>query len=426
MEQVVWQALNEAAQQKVLQRNQLVADATLSPTVTNIIGQVRTDKDSALREFAKQFDKHELNDIVVNPSDLQAIELPDALVAAIDQAIDNIRRFHNAQTSAPIKVETQPGIVCELRSEPIESVGLYVPGGSAPLISTVLMLAVPAKIAGCKRIVLASPPPINPAILYAAKACAVSEIVQVGGAQAIAAMAYGTESVPKVDKIYGPGNRYVTEAKTQVSLDPQGASIDMPAGPSEVLVIADDQASEQFVAADLLSQAEHGEDSQAMLVCLSCAFADRVQDAVQQQLQQLPRAEIAAKALASSRIIVVEDISQAIAVSNRYAPEHLILQTESNQTVLAGIRNAGSVFVGPYSPESVGDYASGTNHVLPTYGFSKTVSSLSLADFQRRFTVQTLSKNGLMKIADSVMTLANAEGLNAHENAVAVRLKELS
>jgi histidinol dehydrogenase len=318
-----------------------------------------------------------------------------------------------------------PGVVCEQVTRPINKVGLYIPGGSAPLPSTVLMLGVPSQIAGCKKVVLCSPPPIADEILYVAKLCQIDEIYSVGGAQAIAAMAYGTETVSKVDKIFGPGNAFVTEAKRQVSNDFRGAAIDMPAGPSEVLVIADETADADFIASDLLSQAEHGPDSQVVLVTPSPVIADQVADAVQAQLKLLSRADIAQKALSSSLIIISESVEQAVEISNYYGPEHLIVQTKDPRSLLPNLDNAGSIFLGDWSPESAGDYASGTNHVLPTYGYTRTYSSLGLADFSKRMTVQELSADGLLLLAPTVVTMAEAEGLDAHKRAVTLRVEKL-
>ncbi|MFQ6371055.1 histidinol dehydrogenase [Shewanella sp. YIC-542] len=429
MQTLNWNQLDSAAQAAALCRSPLVGDNTLELQVQEIIQTVRQLGDNALRDYSRRFDKAEVGEIRLSATDIQAasarVSIP--LKNAIQVTMGNIRRFHEAQQAKVIALETQPGIRCELHSEAIDAVGLYIPGGSAPLISTVMMLALPASIAGCARRVLVSPPPINDAIIYAATACGVNEIYQVGGAQAIAALAFGTESLAPVDKIFGPGNRYVTEAKSQVSRDTGACvSIDMPAGPSEVLVIADNSANPAFVAADLLSQAEHGPDSQVMLLTDSEPLATAVAKEVDTQLSALPRAEIARKALFCSRTLIVSDMQQAAEVSNRYGPEHLILQLRQPRELLPSIRAAGSVFVGPYTPESVGDYASGTNHVLPTYGYSRTVSSLSLADFCRRFTVQELTAEGLQGLGDTVMTLAAAEQLDAHKNAVALRLASLN
>ncbi len=424
-----WPSLTEDARKAALCRSPLIGDATLEQDVLAIVNEVQISKDAALKDYSRKFDGVTIEELKLSAAEIdQACKRVDEEIKlAVNQAINNIDVFHQAQKFEPVSVETQKGIRCELRSEPIEKVGLYIPGGSAPLISTVLMLALPAKIAGCEQRILVSPPPINDAIVYAANACGITEIFQVGGAQAIAALAFGTESVPAVDKIFGPGNRYVTEAKRIVSQDSRCVvSIDMPAGPSEVLLIADSDANAEFIAADLLSQAEHGPDSQVMLVTDSAELADEVNLALARQLEALPRGDIARVALESSRTLLVENVEQAAMVSNLYGPEHLIIQTREPRAVLKNIRGAGSVFLGAYTPESVGDYASGTNHVLPTYGYSRAVSSLSLADFSRRFTVQELSAEGLIGLSQTVMTLAAAEQLDAHKNAVAVRIASLN
>ncbi|WP_394147073.1 histidinol dehydrogenase [Shewanella atlantica] len=423
-----WASLNDADRKAALSRSPLVGDATLEQDVQAIVDEVQPGKDAALKAFSQRFDGVAVEQLKLSEAEIDAAcaRVGEEIKLAVAQAISNIDAFHRAQKFEPVSVDTQKGIRCELRSEPIEKVGLYIPGGSAPLISTVLMLALPARIAGCEQRVLVSPPPINDAIVYAAKACGITEIFQVGGAQAIAALAFGTESVPAVDKIFGPGNRYVTEAKRIVSQDSRCVvSIDMPAGPSEVLLIADKEANAKFIAADLLSQAEHGPDSQVMLVTDSAELADEVNLALVRQLDLLPRVDIAQQALESSRTLLVDNMEQAARVSNLYGPEHLIIQTKAPREVLKQIRAAGSVFLGAYTPESVGDYASGTNHVLPTYGYSRAVSSLSLADFCRRFTVQELSAEGLTGLSQTVMTLAAAEQLDAHRNAVAIRIAEL-
>ncbi|KMT66574.1 histidinol dehydrogenase [Catenovulum maritimum] len=431
MQTLVWQSLSPEQQASVLQRPALGDSAKLSELVKDIISQVRQDGDQAIFELTKKFDGLDLADLRVSKAEIDNSEneLGDNIKAAIELAHKQVKVFHEAQKQDVIKVETTPGVICELHNQPIEAVGLYIPGGTAPLPSTVLMLSTPARIAGCKRLVLATPPgkdgKIKAEIRYAAKICGVDEIYMVGGAQAIAALAYGTQSIKKVNKIFGPGNSFVTEAKQQVSQDHMGAAIDMPAGPSEVLVIADEQANPEFVAADLLSQAEHGKDSQVILLTTSQAQAQACAQAVEKQLKQLPREEIAAGALSHSRIIITESIDQAIEVSNEYAPEHLIVQTEDARALLPRLENAGSIFLGAYSPESAGDYASGTNHVLPTYGYTKTYSSLTLADFSKRFTVQELTKQGLEAIGPAIMDLAAAESLDAHKNAVAVRLNSL-
>jgi len=425
MEILNWSQLTDDEQHAALARSPLVGDASLEQSVVNIINRVQQDKDAALKAYNLQFDDFNSNTLQITLDEITAAcqrVIPE-IKEAIEQAITNIDTFHKAQKFVPINVETQAGIRCELRSEAIEKVGLYIPGGSAPLISTVLMLALPAQIAGCQQRVLVSPPPIDDAIIYAANACGITEIFQVGGAQAIAALAFGTESIPAVDKIFGPGNRYVTEAKRLISQDRRCVvSIDMPAGPSEVLVIADSDANPDFIAADLLSQAEHGPDSQVMLLTDSQSLAKQVNRSLEQQLAQLNRQDIATTALNASRILLVNNMDEAMSVSNRYGPEHLIIQTQAPRELLNTIRAAGSVFLGAYTPESVGDYASGTNHVLPTYGYSRSISSLSLADFSRRFTVQELTYDGLKNISRTVMTLAAAELLDGHKNAVAIRL----
>ena len=427
MRTVVWQSLSEVQQDSILERPAITEGANITAAVADVIDNVRRNGDQALAELTEKFDKVSPESIRVSSQDIEqaAARLSDNMRQALEQAYANISAFHKAQKPQPITVETQPGVVCELTTRPIQKVGLYIPGGSAPLPSTVLMLGVPAKIAGCRKVVLCSPPPIADEILYVAKLCGIDEVYNVGGGQAIAAMAYGTESVTKVDKIFGPGNAYVTEAKRQVSNDFRGAAIDMPAGPSEVLVIADDTATPEFVAADLLSQAEHGPDSQVVLVTPSPVMADRVRDAVDQQLKQLSRANIAQKALASSLIIIAESLPQAVSISNYYGPEHLIVQTKNPRELLPLLDNAGSIFLGEWSPESAGDYASGTNHVLPTYGYTKTYSSLGLADFSKRMTVQELSAQGLKNLAPTVVTMAEAEGLDAHKRAVTIRIEKL-
>ncbi|MBB1476154.1 histidinol dehydrogenase [Shewanella sp. SG41-3] len=423
-----WASLSTEQQRQTLARSPLVGDASVEQGVRNIIEQVNAQGDSALLAYNKQFDGVELIELALSTDAIAAAcaRVGDDVKQAVAQAVNNIETFHKAQVFQGVDIETQAGIRCELRSEPIERVGLYIPGGTAPLISTVMMLALPARIAGCGKRVLVSPPPINDAIIYAANVCGITDIFQVGGAQAIAALAFGTESVPNVDKIFGPGNRYVTEAKRLVSQDSRiSVSIDMPAGPSEVLVIADKDANPAFVASDLLSQAEHGVDSQVMLVTDSLALAEQVNQALIEQLAPLSRKDIAAEALKCSRSIIVSDMDAAAKVSNLYGPEHLIIQTAAPREVLQHIRGAGSVFLGAFTPESVGDYASGTNHVLPTYGYSRSVSSLSLADFSRRFTVQELSQQGLQTLGQSVMVLAENELLDAHKNAIAIRLASM-
>ncbi|AGB09564.1 histidinol dehydrogenase [Vibrio parahaemolyticus] len=428
MRTVVWQSLSEEQQDAILERPAIAEGANITAAVADVIAKVRTQGDAALLELTEKFDRVKPESIRVPSKEINAASerLSAEMKQALEQAYSNIAKFHKAQKPQPIKVETQPGVMCEQVTRPIQKVGLYIPGGSAPLPSTVLMLGVPAKIAGCRKVVLCSPPPIADEILYVAKLCGIDEVYNVGGGQAVAAMAYGTKSVSKVDKIFGPGNAYVTEAKRQVSNDFRGAAIDMPAGPSEVLVIADETADPDFIAADLLSQAEHGPDSQVVLVTPSPIVADQVTDAVQRQLKALSRADIAQKALASSLIIISESITQAVSISNYYGPEHLIVQTKNPRELLPLLDNAGSIFLGDWSPESAGDYASGTNHVLPTYGYTRTYSSLGLADFSKRMTVQELSAEGLQNLAPTVVTMAEAEGLDAHKRAVTIRVEKLT
>jgi histidinol dehydrogenase len=423
-----WNDLGPDEQAAVLRRPAVAADREVRARVAGIIAEVKQNGDAALRSLTRRYDGADLEVIRVSDGEIKAAtrELDAAAIAAIDLAISNVRRFHEAQLPEPVVIETMPGVRCERISHPIDAVGLYVPAGTAPLPSAAVMLAIPAAIAGCPVRVLCTPPrpdgTADPAVLVAATRAGVSEIFKVGGAQAVAAMAYGTATIPRVRKIFGPGNAWVTSAKSLVSTDPEGAAIDMPAGPSEVLVIADDTAAPEFVAADLLSQAEHGADSQVMLISTSPGLAARVQSEVEAQLPVLSRADIAALAMANSRAVVVDDIADAVDVSNRYAPEHLILQVEAPRELLASIRNAGSVFLGPWTPESVGDYCSGTNHVLPTYGYASTYSGLGVDQFQRHMTLQELTREGLEGLGGAVVTLANLEGLDGHAAAVTKRL----
>ncbi|WP_294594326.1 histidinol dehydrogenase [uncultured Rikenella sp.] len=402
---------------------------TIRKRVENIIERVRKDRDAALRELADQFDGVKIDSPAVTDDEIAKADelLDDALKNAIRQARENIIAFHRAQRMEPIRIETMPGVCCEQRSVAIHCVGLYVPGGSAPLFSTVLMLAVPAQIAGCKEIVLCTPPrqdgTIAPEILWTAQLCGVTRIFKVGGAQAVAAMAFGTESMPRVNKIFGPGNRYVTTAKQLLGLS--AMAIDMPAGPSEVMVMADDTARADFVAADLLSQAEHGPDSQGILVTTSPTLAAAVETEVSRQLALLGRAEIATQALAESRIFVVASVAEMVEMANLYAAEHLIVETEEPEAIAAQIENAGSIFLGHYSPESVGDYASGTNHTLPTSGWAAAYSGVNLDSFCKKITLQRLTPEGLRNIGGTVERMATAEGLDAHRNAVTIRLNSL-
>ncbi|WP_294829146.1 histidinol dehydrogenase [uncultured Gilliamella sp.] len=423
-----WQQCSEQEQTALLTRPAMTASDSISQSVADILDQVKQYGDEALKALSNKFDKVQINQIKLSNSEIKmAIDRvnPD-LKQAMQLAVSNIKKFHQAQVKQTVTVETMPGITCQLVTRPINSVGLYIPGGSAPLLSTVLMLAIPANIAGCRKVILCSPPPIADEILYAAELCGVTEIYQLGGAQAIAAMAFGTESVPKVDKIFGPGNAYVTEAKRQVSQRLDGAAIDMPAGPSEVLVIADSSANPAFIAADLLSQAEHGPDSQVVLLTPDEKMAQAASLEVDKQLAQLSRQAIAEKALQESRLIVTQDLEQCVAISNRYGPEHLIIQTQNADELVEQITSAGSIFLGDWSPESAGDYASGTNHVLPTYGYTATYSSLGLADFQKRMTVQKLTPDGLKAIGNAVELMAQAEQLTAHKQAVTLRLAVLN
>ena len=400
--------------------------AQLEQTVAEIIAQVRERGDEALREYASRFDGVELSDLRVSETEIAEAEqrVDEALKQAIAVAAGNIERFHAAQTMQPVEVNTMPGVECVQRAVPITNVGLYIPGGNSPLFSTVLMLAMPARIAGCRNVVMCTPAgadgKVHPAILYAAWKCGVHAIFKSGGAQAVAAMAFGTESVPRVSKIFGPGNRFVMEAKMQVNS--AGVAIDMPAGPSEVLVVADGSANERFVASDFLSQAEHGPDSQSILLTTDEAFAERLPGVIAQMLATLPRREMMAQSLSHSRIIVLRTYEEVMQFVNEYAPEHLILNCDNCEALAEQVENAGSVFIGPYSPESAGDYASGTNHTLPTSGFAKAYSGVNLDSFTKKITFQRLSQAGLQSIGKAVETMAEAESLMAHRLAVTVRI----
>lgn len=427
MDIINWQDLNDAERQACLQRPAQESESSVHDIVVDIIANVKKRGDEALREYAHKLDKCPDNNLKLTTEEIkQACERIDpTLKEAIDQAYKNISHFHAAQEPCHVKVETVSGIECQTATHPIEKVGLYVPGGSAPLVSTALMLGVPAQIAKCEQVVLTSPYPLSDGIIYAATKCGIKDIFKLGGAHAVAALAYGTESVPKVHKIFGPGNQFVTMAKRLVSDDPNGAAIDMPAGPSEVLVIADEHADADFVAADLLSQAEHGPDSQVILVSPSTQLLEQTQVALEKQLNCLPRKEIALKALSKSRLIKTQDLQEAIEISNTYAPEHLIVQIDDPHAIVAKLRNAGSIFLGAYTCESMGDYASGTNHTLPTYGYAKTASALGTDDFRRRYTISCASAQGLRNIGHTVEVLASAEGLDAHRNAVTLRLAKI-
>jgi len=404
-------------------------NSTLFETVKNVLNDIKTRGDEAVKEYGLKFDKVQLSSLEVSENEISEAEklVSETLKSAILLAKNNIEKFHAAQKYELPKVETMPGVTCWQKAVAIEKVGLYIPGGTAPLFSTVLMLALPAQIAGCKEIVLCSPPncegKIHPAVLYAAKISGVTKIYKIGGIQAIGAMAYGTESVPKVYKIFGPGNQYVTAAKQIVSLNE--VAIDMPAGPSEVEVLADDTANPAFVAADLLSQAEHGTDSQSILITTSENLAQKVIEQVAIQVEQLPRVDLAKKALEHSKIIIVKDMNEAIAMTNEYAPEHLIISTENYREIAEKITNAGSIFLGHLTPESAGDYASGTNHTLPTNGYAKAYSGVNLDSFTKKITFQELTKEGLQNIGDTIEIMAENELLTAHKNAVNLRKKSI-
>lgn len=401
----------------------------LYATVNTVLTDVRTRGDRAVLDYEEKFDRVSLSSLQVTEAEMEAAEqlVPEELKDALRQAERNIATFHEAQRFQGKKIETAPGVVCWQKAVPIEKVGLYIPGGTAPLFSTVLMLAVPARLAGCREIVLCTPPDregrVNPAILYAARLAGVHRIFKAGGVQAIGAMAYGTETVPKVYKIFGPGNQYVMAAKQQVSL--HEVAIDMPAGPSEVLVVADEKANPVFVAADLLSQAEHGADSQVLLVTTSDRMLERVREEVQVQLEKLPRRELAVRSLEHSKLILVHSMEEAMELANAYAPEHLILEVEDYTFLSEKVVNAGSVFMGAYTPESAGDYASGTNHTLPTSGYARAYSGVNLDSFVRKITFQELSPEGIRNIGPAIEKLASGEQLDAHKNAVTLRLLSL-
>ena len=402
----------------------------LNATVSSVLADVKSRGDEAVKEYEEKFDKAVLSSLTVTEQEIDEAEtlISNELKEAIVLAHHNIKEFHAAQRFTGQKVKTQEGVTCWQKSVAIEKVGLYIPGGTAPLFSTVLMLATPAKIAGCKEIVLCTPPnsegKVHPAILYAARVAGVHQIFKAGGVQAIGAMAYGTESVPKVYKIFGPGNQYVMAAKQQVSLEE--VAIDMPAGPSEVCVIADETANAEFVAADLLSQAEHGTDSQVLLITTSESKLHEIQQEVDRQLEALPRKEMAAKSLENSCYVLVKDAAEAIALSNAYAPEHLILQVKDYEQMAEQVVNAGSVFLGPYACESAGDYASGTNHTLPTHGYATAYSGVNLDSYCRKITFQHLTEEGVRHIGRAVELMAEAEQLDAHKNAMTVRIKAIN
>jgi histidinol dehydrogenase len=424
----VFEEPNKQDWEALLQRPNFEA-AELLPKVQSILDAVAIEGDAALLRFSATFDQVQLKSLCIDPALIQAAEalVAPALKTAIQSAKVNIEIFHQAQLKKEEKIETMPGVWCWRKSVGIEKVGIYIPGGTAPLFSTVLMLGIPAKLAGCKEVILCTPPrkdgTVDPAILYAAGLVGIQQIYTIGGAQAIAAMAYGTATVPKVFKIFGPGNQYVTAAKQLIQQ--QGVAIDMPAGPSEVCVYADETAVPSFVAADLLSQAEHGADSQVLLIASNRNIVDQVQIELEQQLVELPRQDFATKALGHSKAIVIASREDAIQLINAYAPEHLILSVDNALVVAEKIINAGSVFIGNYSPESVGDYASGTNHTLPTNGHAKAYSGVSVDSFVKKITFQQLTEMGLKNIAQTVIQMASGEQLEAHAQAVAIRVKEI-
>ncbi len=423
-----WNKLDSEGRRAVLARPAQEARQDILTSTREIVETVRRDGDAALRAYTLQFDKVEFHDLAVSKGEFSAARktLTAKQIAAIERAIENVRAFHEAQLPAPLSIETMPGVRCERVIRPIPAVGLYIPAGTAPLPSAVIMSAVPARLVGCPKRVLCTSPTTNgganPAVLVAAELCGVETVCKVGGAHSIAAMAYGTQSVPKVDKIFGPGSARVTAAKQIVAADPAGAALDLPAGPSEVLVIADETARPDLVAADLLAQAEHDTTAQAILVTTSAELAKAAVAAVESQMRELSRREILERSIASSRCIVVPDMETAIAVSNDYAPEHLILQVRESRQWLPQIQNAGSVFLGQWTPEPMGDYCSGTNHVLPTYGYARAYSGLSVIDFVKRMTVQELTPDGLRALGPTAVTLADLEGLDAHAAAVSRRL----
>lgn len=429
LQSIAWKSLDAGARSAALQRP-AQDNTSLRQSVAEILARVRNGGDAAVLALTQELDGCKPQPLIQGPAELEAARArcaPD-LLAAMEAAAANIRKLHDADVPRALRLETTPGVRCEVRHQAIDPVGLYVPAGSAPLVSTALMLGIPAQLAGCQEIILCTPPgrdgTIAAEILAAASLCGVTRVCAVGGAQAVAAMAFGTESIPRCAKIFGPGNAWVTEAKQQVSLDPNGAAIDLPAGPSEVLVIADDSANPDSLAWDLLSQAEHGPDSQVILLSDSEAVAQATIEAVQRLTADLPRKEIVKIALSAARFIVADNLDEALQISNAYAPEHLIINTRNARELADQARNAGSIFIGAWTPESLGDYCSGTNHVLPTYGWARSHGALSVADFMRRYTLQEASLAGLQAIGPTAETLALFEGLDAHRMAVRQRLDE--
>lgn len=427
MKIINWKNATADQQSATLRRPAQSNDKALTEKVASILDAVKQRGDKALQEFSKKFDKTDLKDLRISAQAIaEAVEtITPELRCALEQAKANIEKFHELERPKSASIETMPGVTCEQHWRAIETVGFYIPGGTAPLFSSVLMQTIPAKIAGCKRMILCTPPKtdgsIHPAILAAAQLCGITEIYAVGGAQAIAAMAYGTATIPKADKIFGPGNAYVTMAKQLISQDSEGAAIDLPAGPSEVMVIAEKTAKASWVAADLLAQAEHDTTAQAIFVTTDITFAESVKAEVEKQLATLPRRSIAEKAIAESRILIASNMDEAISISNQYAPEHLIIHNADAATYLPAIQHAGSVFLGPWTPESAGDYASGTNHVLPTYGYARAYNGITVLSFMKSMTVQSITRDGLRKLGPTIVAMAEAEGLDAHANAVKIR-----
>lgn len=426
-----WSSLSADERRKALRRPAQNAADEINARVREVIADVRARGDAALFDYTRRFDGAEVMSLAVSAPEFADAEraLTGKQVQALQRAIANVERFHTAQLAEPLRIETSPGVVCERHFRAIDAVGLYVPAGVAPLPSAVIMLAVPARIAGCPTRVICTPPrkdgTADPGVLIAAKLCGIDRVFKVGGAQAIAGMAFGTQSIPKVDKVFGPGSAWVTAAKLQVSNDPDGAALDLPAGPSEVLVIADDAARAEFVAADLLAQAEHSADAQVVLVTTSQRLASETLAQLELQMSRLDRESTLRVSIEHSRIILVDSLDTAFEVSNTYAPEHLIVQVDDARNWLPKIRNAGSVFLGAWTPETMGDYCSGTNHVLPTYGFARAYSGLSMTDFMKRMTIQELTDDGLRDLGPTAIAIAQLEGLDAHANAVQVRLAQL-
>jgi len=431
MRRFIWDTLSDAARTTALARPRAISDASLIDTVRDILSDVRTNGDEALSRLTAKFDGVLPDVLEVTAEDLEAAwnALPASDQSVIERARRNIKLFHEAQIPNPIEVETEPGVVCRREARAIETAGLYVPGGTAPLISTLLMLAVPAKVAGVRNRIVVTPPgkdgTVNTTILAAAYRCKISRLFVVGGAQAIGALAYGTKTIPKCDKIFGPGNAWVAAAKSLVAEEAGGPAIDMPAGPSEAMVLADEAADPAFVASDLLSQAEHDTVAQVVCVASTADVAARIEAEIEKQVSGLPRETIARESLKHGRMIIAEDRADIIYIINRYAPEHLIVQLQNPDTYVGAIRNAGSIFLGPWTPESVGDYASGTNHTLPTYGAARAYSGVTLESFIKYVSIQKLTKQGLKRLGPVVERMAEMEGLEAHKRAVSLRLEAL-